>query len=505
MSTFKRETPIGRRSLARSERWGITVAATAISAYALDAIAAAAGLIVVSSNLLGAISHAEALLFLAMTYIAWGAGLRVNLSANWALLESTGTSTNLLSKAAYELVKVKTPKIGLRKFAAGAGYTGTELAKEAPYYFGAFGAAVLTDTVSAPDAIVFLGGANLGAAIYEYGLARIVREFLRRREAPTYASFESDWSPRDYLADYYSKVEPDEWHTIAFFGEAMKSAAAREPILFFGCGPTLHHVFLAADIASAIDLGDYLPANLREIQLWIDRDPEAHDWSPFVRHTLACEGKTSPTSTEIAHREELVRQKIRSLLTVDIRHSHPLGDENAAQYGTVISAYCADSATSDRCEWTVYMNRIAALVRPGGTLLIAALRRSRGYGVGGKTFPSANVDEDDLRAVLEAHFGQGNVTVVVHELTGTSSKGYSSIVLARATSVGAECIFASETATPSIENHRRSSQFRANGPQTEIAPQHFYRNSIWLTLQNEWSREPGPRSSRQRGRLRSAA
>ena len=31
----------------------------------------------------------------------------------------------------------------------------------------------------------------------------------------------------------------------------------------------------------------------------------------------------------------------------------------------------------------------------GGTFMTAALRRSRGYLVGGKPFPSANIDEDD--------------------------------------------------------------------------------------------------------------
>ena len=56
----------------------------------------------------------------------------------------------------------------------------TELVKEAPYYAGAFGTAVVTDSVSANDAIVFLAGANLGAAFYEYGLARLTLVFLRR-------------------------------------------------------------------------------------------------------------------------------------------------------------------------------------------------------------------------------------------------------------------------------------------------------------------------------------
>ena len=92
--------------------------------------------------------------------------------ANWVLLEDTGTSTNVLSKAAYDLVKVRTRSGRACKIAAAAGYVGTELAKEAPYYVGAFGVALLTDSVSTNDALIFLGGANLGAAAYEYGLAR---------------------------------------------------------------------------------------------------------------------------------------------------------------------------------------------------------------------------------------------------------------------------------------------------------------------------------------------
>jgi hypothetical protein len=57
----------------------------------------------------------------------------------------------------------------------------TELAKEIPYYAGAFGAALLSDSVSSNDALVFLAGANLGAAAYEYALGRLTRLFLRLR------------------------------------------------------------------------------------------------------------------------------------------------------------------------------------------------------------------------------------------------------------------------------------------------------------------------------------
>ena len=417
-------SPAARRRL--STPWAVTIGATAVSAYALDAVATAAGVLLVASHALSGLLHWQALVFLAATYVAWGTGLRVNLAANWSLLERTGTSTNVLSKAAYDLTRLRTASVRARRIAAAAGYVVTELAKEVPYYAGAFGAAVVTDSVSSTDAILFLAGANLGAAGYEYGLARLTRTALRRRSSPACASFDSDWVPSEYLRDYYREVEPDERETIAYFVDAMRHAEPGAPILFFGVGPTLHHVFLAAGTASEIHLADYLPANLTEIARWIDREPGAHDWRPFVRYTLECEGVAGPTEEQITRREELTRTKITRLLQVDARLPEPV----ASRYSTVISAYCADSATDDRATWEAFMRHISGLVSPGGVFVTSALRRCRFYLVGGKPFPSANVDERDIHDVLDPHFDPASGSIETRALADHEAQGYEGIVLA---------------------------------------------------------------------------
>jgi hypothetical protein len=201
----------GRRR--RLSPWAATVAATAVSTYALDGVATAAGVLLVASHALGGLGHWHALVFLVATYAAWGAGLRANLRANWSLLEQTGMSTNALSKAAHDLTRLRSTSDRDRRIASAAGYLGLELAKEAPYYAGAFGAAVLSDSVSSTDAIVFLAGTNLGAAGYEYALARLTRLVLRLRSPRAGASFDSDPVPREYLAEHSSRVEPAETRT----------------------------------------------------------------------------------------------------------------------------------------------------------------------------------------------------------------------------------------------------------------------------------------------------
>ena len=153
--------------------------------------ATAAGLAVVAVRPARTTSgHRRALVLLVASYAVWAWGLRANLRANQELLTATGTSTNVLSKAAHDLTRRHSTSPRAARLAAAAGYTATEVAKEVPYYAGAFGAAVLTDSVTATGALLFLAGANLGAAGYEYGLARLTTAFLRRgagtpRSTPT--------------------------------------------------------------------------------------------------------------------------------------------------------------------------------------------------------------------------------------------------------------------------------------------------------------------------------
>jgi hypothetical protein len=172
--------------LRRTKRWAVTLAATVASTYLLDLVATAAGVALAASHLFHGVDHWLVVAFLVASYVVWGLGLRVNLAANWTLLEETGTSTSALSKAAYDLAGVGRRSDRFRRIASQVGYVATELAKEIPYYAGAFGAALLSDSVSSNDALVFLAGANLGAAAYEYALGRLTRSFLRlrsRREA----------------------------------------------------------------------------------------------------------------------------------------------------------------------------------------------------------------------------------------------------------------------------------------------------------------------------------
>jgi hypothetical protein len=240
-----------------------------------------------------------------------------------------------------------------------------------------------------------------------------------------------DWVPSDYLNEYYAELQEDERSTLRYFVEQFR-AAPRGPVLCFGCGPTLHHVFLAAPYATEIYLADYVPENLAEIERWRAQAPGAHDWSPFVRYVLQCEAGAEPSAAEVDARMTLLRKKIAGLQHADANLGDPLGSEFRARFAVVLSPYCAESATSDKATWTQFCRNIASLVAPGGLFLTSALRLCSGYKSGGRFFPATPIDVPELRHVLLQDFRADSVQIETHELHDHAAQGFSGILLARA-------------------------------------------------------------------------
>jgi hypothetical protein len=166
-------------------RWLITAAATVASALVLDVTASGAGVLLVATRVIDDASVPVLVAILAATYVLWGAGLRANLAANGQLLEATGTSTNVLSKLLFDVARRRAWSWPAARRASAAGYVALEAAKEIPFYAGAFGSALLTDHVNAAEALVFLAGTNLGAAVYEIGVARVTQRVLCWRSRRT--------------------------------------------------------------------------------------------------------------------------------------------------------------------------------------------------------------------------------------------------------------------------------------------------------------------------------
>jgi hypothetical protein len=115
----------------------------------------------------------------------------------------------------------------------------------------------------------------------------------------------SQWQAQDYFKTYYSEVVlPDEQVVLAYQVETLKRIEHKFGRgLEYGCGPTLHRAIAAARYAFRIDMADWLPDNLTEVQAWVNSTSANDDWNRFTHYILGCEGET-PDARRIARREE---------------------------------------------------------------------------------------------------------------------------------------------------------------------------------------------------------
>ena len=221
----------------------------------------------------------------------------------------------------------------------------------------------------------------------------------------------ADFDPRAYLDEYYSDLGAENIALLRFFVEACRELPRHGLLLDFGGGPTIYPLIAAAAAVREIHFSDYLDANLEEVRKWLRRDADAFDWRPFVEKTIELETDAPCTLVQRARREGELRGRITRLLHCDASRSPAIAECNRG-YDVVVSNFCAESATSDRAIWRAYMHNIGSLLRPGGTLIMSALKGARCYSVGSKTFPAVDISEEDLAEVLvESGFPEKRVAI----------------------------------------------------------------------------------------------
>jgi hypothetical protein len=241
------------------------------------------------------------------------------------------------------------------------------------------------------------------------------------------------WNARQYLANYYTRVESEERHTLRFIARQALHLSPDSVALEFGIGPTLHHLLPLAAAVAEIHVADLLQVNLQAISDWQQRAPGSHDWSDFTREVLGNEGLQNPTTFQIASRENVLRHKIKRYILADAAASCPAGIESAGRYDCVVSCYCADSATPSKRQWLHMMRNISTMVAPGGRIVLAALRKCSFYKVGDIHYPSADIDEQDMLVALR---GMGcdpaTIELDVQSVPDRIAHGFRGIILAAA-------------------------------------------------------------------------
>ena len=217
------------------------------------------------------------------------------------------------------------------------------------------------------------------------------------------ASAKSDWAdfdPAAYLTEYYGDLGSENLNLLRFLVDAYRDLPSGGVLLDFGGGPTIYSLISAANRFDEIHVSDYLDGNLEEVRKWLANDPAAFDWRDFVRAALEYETGSVCSDSGVAKREAEIRKRVTRLMRCDASRM-PAIDGPIKPYDVLVTNFCAESATSDRWEWQAYVGNIVSLLKPGGRLVMSALKGATSYSVGPRSFPAVSISEDDVVEILE--------------------------------------------------------------------------------------------------------
>ena len=109
--------------------------------------------------------------------------------------------------------------------------------------------------------------------------------------------YNSDFDARKYLQTRFSHPQWHQGHILQWFGEFFQMYLTVEKshigatdvitMVEISGGPCIANMLVATPYVSTIVFSDYLPQNLKEVELWQKNDPSAYDWSPYLRYTFA--------------------------------------------------------------------------------------------------------------------------------------------------------------------------------------------------------------------------
>ena len=141
-------------------------------------------------------------------------------------------------------------------------------------------------------------------------------------------------------------------------------------LLEFGGGPVIVPLISAAPFVSEIVFCEYSESGRKEVQLWKDSDPNAHNWMPYFKYVVnKLEGNVDSQAATV--RECTLRSRIQRIAFCDINADEIiLGDKVPQEHFDIISTNaCIESAVNSPSEYQESLRKLKALLKPGGLLV----------------------------------------------------------------------------------------------------------------------------------------
>ncbi len=195
-------------------------------------------------------------------------------------------------------------------------------------------------------------------------------------------------SIKDYLDTYYSKWDIEDDHMMTFLHEVYESISPCDTLLDIGGGPTIHQHISARRKVSSFTFTDYMDMHLEQVNYWLSDHCEAHNWDQYFEYVLNLENSCE----SLPSAKKSLREKIKNTVRLDILQP-PSEICGISKFDIVQCFFCLEAATFTEADFQKALSNVISFAKPDGNVLLAFLRETSQYHVGGAEYRCFPVSE----------------------------------------------------------------------------------------------------------------
>ena len=183
---------------------------------------------------------------------------------------------------------------------------------------------------------------------------------------------------RRYLLERYQYPEqrgPPLQYCFNFFNKYhVNWDPSKAVLLELGGGPSLQIAITATPFVASIVHSDFEESCNNEIRLWVDRSPDAFNWTPVAEYAMKhCELATESEvdSRAVAEREEELRRKISAVTHCDVNKEEVGLDSSVIPDGgfdVIVACSSLTPAVKSQEEFVRALKNIRSVMKEGGYL-----------------------------------------------------------------------------------------------------------------------------------------
>ncbi|MEE6484720.1 hypothetical protein FKM82_013987 [Ascaphus truei] len=153
--------------------------------------------------------------------------------------------------------------------------------------------------------------------------------------------------------------------------------------------------------SSEINVIEFTDANIREFEMWRNKEPGAADWSHAAKIVCELEGK----SKEWEGKEDKARRAVKRIVKCDFTKDNPLEPVVLPQMDCLLCMFVLLVVSKDHQAYRSNLKKLASMLKIGGHMLLVGTYNQSFYVIGEHKFFCLSCDEEFVReAVCDAGF-----------------------------------------------------------------------------------------------------